>query len=207
MYPYQKTRVVPLAFLIALTAGCAHQQQAPQPSESERLAADYPNADKMTIARGDGAGQSRVVATGLDKPSHEVEPDVYRNRDASRVEVMRGGRYVLVTANATLQQRNLLEQTVNISIPASMTPSVEDGLRYTLQHTGYSLCAPQEEPQELLYSRPLPAAHFRLGPMPLREALQVLAGSAFEVQTDPISRNICYQVRDQRLIEETGHDG
>ncbi|WIX33234.1 PilL N-terminal domain-containing protein [Salinicola sp. JS01] len=206
MYPYQKTRVIPLAFLIALTAGCAHQQQPPQPSESERLAAAYPDAETMTIARSDESGP-RVVATGLDQATHEVEPDVYRDRDASRVEVMRGGRYALVTANATLQQRNLLEQTINISIPASMDPSVEDGLRYTLQHTGYSLCAPQGKPQELLYSRPLPAAHFRLGPMPLREALQVLAGSAFEVQADPIARTICYQVRDQRLIEEISHDG
>jgi type IV pili sensor histidine kinase/response regulator len=207
MYSFQQTRVVPLAFLIALLAGCAHQQPSPQPSESERLAADYPDAENMALSRSEGAHHSRVVATGLDQPTHEVEPDVYRYRDASRVEVMRNGRYALVTANATLQQRNLLEQTVNVSIPASMSPSVEDGLRYTLQHTGYSLCAPQGEPQQLLYSRPLPAAHFRLGPMPLREALQVLAGSAFEVQADPISRTSCYQVRDQRLIEETGHDG
>ncbi len=207
MYPFQKTRVVPLAFLIALLAGCAYQQPSPQPSESERLAANYSDSEKVTIARSEGTSHSRVVATGLDQPTHEVEPDVYRDRDASRVEVMRGGRYALVTANATLQQRNLLEQTVNVSIPASMSPSVEDGLRYTLQHTGYSLCAPQGEPQQLLYSRPLPAAHFRLGPMPLREALQVLASSAFEVQADPIARTICYQVRDQRLIEETGHDG
>lgn len=207
MYPFQKTRVVPLAFLIALLAGCAHQQPTPQPSESERLAADYPDAEKMALAGSKEGHHTRVVATGLDQPTYDVEPDVYRDLNASRVEVMRGGRYALVTANATLQQRNLLEQTVNVSIPASMSPSVEDGLRYTLQHTGYSLCAPQGEPQQLLYSRPLPTAHFRLGPMPLREALQVLAGSAFEVQADPIARTICYQVRDQRLIEETGHDG
>lgn len=207
MYSFQQTRVVPLAFLIALLAGCAHQQPSPQPSESERLAADYPDAEKMALAGSKEGPHARVVATGLDQPAYDVEPDVYRDRDVSRVEVMRGGRYALVTANATLQQRNLLEQTVNVSIPASMSPSVEDGLRYTLQHTGYSLCAPQGEPQQLLYSRPLPAAHFRLGPMPLREALQVLAGSAFEVQADPIARTICYQVRDQRLIEETGHDG
>ncbi|MCS2611053.1 PilL N-terminal domain-containing protein [Halomonas dongshanensis] len=160
----------------------------------------------MTLPYSAGMRYPRVVTTGLDQPTHEVEPDVYRDRDTSRVEVIRGGRYALVTASATLQQRNLLEQTVNVSIPASMSPSVEDGLRYTLQHTGYSLCAPQGKPQQLLYSRPLPAAHFRLGPMPLREALQVLAGSAFEVQADPIARNICYQVRDQRLIEEVGHD-
>lgn len=195
-----KARLIPLAFLIALSAGCAHQK--PQPTEAQRLAAEYPDADQMTVASTESGHPSRVVATGLDQPRHDVEPDVYRDRDATRVEVMRGGRYALVTANATLQQRELLEQTVNISIPASMNPTVEDGLRYTLQHTGYSLCVPQGQPQQLLYSRPLPAAHFRLGPMPLREALQVLAGSAFEVQADPIARIICYQVRDQRLVEE-----
>ena len=201
MSPFKKTRAIPLAFLIALTAGCAHQQQTSQPSESERLTAEYPLVDRMTVAslEADDA-DVRVIATGLDQPNHNVEPDIYRDRDATRVEVLRGGRYALIATHATLEQRNLLEQIVDISIPASISPTVEDGLRYTLQHTGYNLCAPQSDPQELLYSQPLPAAHFHLGPMPLREALQVLAGSAFEVQADPIARIICYQVRDQRLV-------
>ncbi|WP_186764478.1 hypothetical protein [Pistricoccus aurantiacus] len=166
------------------------------------MAAEYPHADQMTVASTRLTPSSKVVAVGLDQPRHDVEPDVYRDRDISRIEVMRGDRYALVSANATLQQRNLLEQTVRVSIPASMNPTVEDGLRYILQHTGYSLCRPQGEPQRLLYSRPLPAAHFRLGPMPLREALQVMASRAFEVQADPIARTICYQVRDQRLVGE-----
>lgn len=202
MYSLKKARLVPLAFLVALIAGCAHQPSPP--SESEQLAAEYPHADRMTVTTMEAApaSGSRVVVTGLDQPHHDVEPDIYRDRPVSRVEVMRGDRYALVSTNATLQQRNLLEQTVRVSIPASMNPTVEDGLRYILQHTGYSLCRPQGEPQRLLYSRPLPAAHFRLGPMPLREALQVMASRAFEVQADPIARTICYQVRDQRLVEE-----
>lgn len=198
----QKARLIPLVFLIVLSAGCAQQTQVPQPSESERLSAEYPDADLMAVANSDLDDDVRVVATGLDQPNHGVEPDIYRDRDVTRVEVLRGGRYALISTHATLQQRNLLEQIVNISIPASMNPTVGDGLRYTLQHTGYNLCAPQGDPQQLLYSRSLPAAHFRLGPMPLREALQVLAGSAFEVQADPIARVICYQVRDQRLVRE-----
>jgi conjugative transfer region protein (TIGR03748 family) len=202
MYPFQKTRAIPLAFLIALTAGCAHQQTSP-PSESEQIAADYPLVDRMTVATLEGDDPDvRVVATGMDQPTHDVEPDIYRHPDDAYVEVLRGGRYALVATKATLQQRDLLEQIVNVSIPASVNPTVEDGLRYTLQHTGYSLCAPQGEAQKLLYSRSLPAAHFHLGPMPLYEALQVLAGSAFEVQADPIARLICYQVRDQRLVRE-----
>ncbi len=196
MSPFKNTPIISLALLIALTAGCA--QQPSPPSESEQLAADYPDASQMTVASTD----STVIATGMDQPRHDVAPDVYREHDASRIEVMRGGRYALVTANATRQQRDLLEQFVDVSIPASVNPTVEDGLRYILQHTGYALCVPQGPAQRILYSRPLPAAHFRLGPMPLREALQVLAGRAFEVQADPIARMICYQVRDQRLVKE-----
>lgn len=204
----KKARLFPLAFLVALMAGCA-QQQAQPPSESERIAAQYPDADKVTIDVTKPAAQpgssSQVVATGMDQPTHNVEPDVYRDRRDvrdDRIEVLRGGRYSLVSARATLQQRELLEQVVDISIPASLNPSVEDGIRYTLQHTGFGLCRPQGEPQQLLYSRPLPAAHFDLGPMSLREALQVLGGPAFELQADPIARMVCYQVRDQRLAKE-----
>lgn len=195
-----KARLFPLTFLIALSAGCA--QQAQQPTDAERIAANYPDADRMAVASSEPDHNPRVVATGLDRPTHDVEPDVYRDRDASLVPVLREGRYVLLATHATLQERHLLEQIVNVSVPASINPTVEDGLRYTLQHTGYRLGPPQGDPQRLLYSRPLPAAHFRLGPMPLREALQVLAGSAFEVQADPFARTVYFQVRDQRLVEE-----
>lgn len=184
----QKYRVFALAFMVALITGCAHQPA--QPTESDRISAAYPEADRM------------VVAMGMDRPTHDVAPDIYREQEEGPEEVMRGQRFSLVIENAARRQRDLLEQVVNVSIPAQLNQSVEDGLRYTLQHTGYTLCPPQREPQKLLYSRPLPAAHYRLGPMPLREALQVLAGSAFELQVDPIVRTICYQVRDQRLVEE-----
>lgn len=188
MHPLKKNRAIPLALLVALSSGCASQQPA-QPSESDKIAIDYPDDEQMAIR------QPRVTVPGLNQSTNDVGPDVYQDRDAERVEVVRGGRYALVTANASLQQRDLLEQVVNISIPDSMNPTVEDGLRYLLQHTGYGLCMPQNKPQQILYSRPLPTAHFRMGPMPLREALQVIAGSAFDVQADPLLRTICYQVR------------
>ena len=188
MHPLKKNRAIPLALLVALSSGCVSQQPA-QPSESDKIAIDYPDAEQMAIR------QPRVTVLGLNQPTNDVGLDVYLDQDAERVEVVRGGRYALVTANASLQQRDLLEQVVKISIPDSMNPTVEDGLRYLLQHTGYGLCTPQNKPQQILYSRPLPTAHFRMGPMPLREALQVIAGSAFDVQADPVLRTICYQVR------------
>ncbi|PUB42728.1 conjugative transfer region protein (TIGR03748 family), partial [Pseudomonas sp. GV047] len=45
----------------------------------------------------------------------------------------------------------------------------------------------------VLFTRPLPAAHYRLGPIPLRNALQVLAGPAWQLTTDEVSRSVCFE--------------
>jgi type IV pili sensor histidine kinase/response regulator len=120
------------------------------------------------------------------------------------VEVIRTGRYQLVATQASLGQRYLLEQTLDVRIPASMITTVEDALHHTLRHTGYSLCPAPGPAQRTLYRKPLPAAHYRLGPMPLREALQVLGGDAWELEVDPVAREVCYQVRDIRYVPD--HD-
>lgn len=190
MHPMTKNCAIPLAFIMALSAGCASQQPSPQRNESEQFAIDYPEAEKLAIDVGVEQPDATMPGVNLGARTN-AHPD----QDQEHVVVVRGSRYALITANASLQQRDLLEQVINISIPDAMNPTVEDGLRYLLQHTGYGLCMPQDKPQQMLYSRPLPAAHFRLGPMPLREALQVIAGSAFDVQADPVLRTICYQVR------------
>ncbi|MCE8005314.1 hypothetical protein HOP53_20990 [Halomonas sp. MCCC 1A11081] len=98
-------------------------------------------------------------------------------------------------------QRHLLEQVVNVQVPPSVSTTVGDGIRYTLQHTGFTLCEPIHVHQRWLFSRPLPATHYRLGPMPLREALQVLAGDAWELEADPVRRQVCYEQRDIRTVE------
>src|SRR5690554_2858497 len=87
-----------------------------------------------------------------------------------------------------------------------MTTTVEDALHHTLRHTGYSLCPAPGPAQRTLYRKPLPAAHYRLGPMPLREALQVLGGDAWELEVDPVAREVCYQVRDIRYAPGHGDD-
>lgn len=184
-------------------AGCASQQ--PTMTEGERIAQAYPASSEMAISGADTDGSApqaerpQVVATGLRQPHHDVNPDVYEQHPPVQVEVLRTSRYQLVTSQATLEERQLLEQIVDVHIPPHMDTTVRDALRYTLDRTGYSLCEPQGRPQQLLYSRPLPSAHYDIGPMPLREALQVIAGPAFEVEADPIARLICYQVRNQRL--------
>ena len=65
-------------------------------------------------------------------------------------------------------------------------------MHYVLQRSGYSLC-PAAEPVKVLFTRSLPAAHYRLGPIPLRRALQVLAGPAWQLTTDEVSRSVCFK--------------
>lgn len=102
------------------------------------------------------------------------------------------GRYTLVSTEPSTEQRDLLAQVIDVSIPSSLSPSVQDALQYVLQRSGYSLC-PAAEPVKILFTRPLPAAHYRLGPIPLRRALQVLAGPAWQLTADEVGRSVCFE--------------
>ncbi|QZD73259.1 PilL N-terminal domain-containing protein [Pseudomonas sp. 3-2] len=105
---------------------------------------------------------------------------------------LRYGRYTLVSTAPTTEQRDLLAQIIDVSIPSNLNPSVQEAMHYVLQRSGYSLC-PAAEPVNTLFTRPLPAAHYRLGPIPLRSALQVLAGPAWQLTTDEVSRSVCFE--------------
>jgi type IV pili sensor histidine kinase/response regulator len=105
---------------------------------------------------------------------------------------LRYGRYTLVSTAPTTEQRDLLAQIIDVSIPSNLSPSVQDALQYVLQRSGYSLC-PVTAPVKVLFSRSLPAAHYRLGPIPLRSALQVLAGPAWQLTTDEVNRSVCFE--------------
>ncbi|MBX6349801.1 TcpQ domain-containing protein, partial [Pseudomonas aeruginosa] len=44
-------------------------------------------------------------------------------------------------------------------------------------------------------TRPLPAAQYKLGPMTLRNTLQVLSGPAWQVKVDEVARQVCFVLR------------
>jgi len=107
------------------------------------------------------------------------------------IPIARYGRYTLVELRPQAAQQNLLLQVVDVSIPATPPPSVDDGLRQVLQRSGYSLCNDAPDSASL-YGLPLPAAHLRLGPMFLHDALLTLAGPAWELQVDDRARQVCF---------------
>lgn len=59
--------------------------------------------------------------------------DVY----AASPEVVRYDRYLLVDTSPSAAQRAPLEQTIDIRIPASLSPTVADAMRYALRQSGY----------------------------------------------------------------------
>ncbi|WP_105198211.1 PFGI-1 class ICE element type IV pilus protein PilL2 [Escherichia albertii] len=110
-------------------------------------------------------------------------------------EVVRYDRYLLIDTSPSAAQRTPLEQTIDIRIPASLSPTVADAMRYALRQSGYSLCGITPANQ-VLYNQMLPAVHYQLGPMRLSQALQILAGEAWQLEVDSVQRIVCHSLRD-----------
>lgn len=111
------------------------------------------------------------------------------------------GRYATVPASPTQEQVQLLSAIVNMAFPASVV-TVGQAVRYLLQPSGYRL-SPQgasEPVRETLLNLPLPEPHRGLGAMPLKTALETLAGPAFRLVEDPVHRLVSFE-----RCEPNGH--
>ena len=103
-------------------------------------------------------------------------------------------RYSTVQAVPTIAQRDPLSGLVTMTFPNSVT-HVGQAVSALLEPSGYRLAdsraaAPE---REKLLSLPLPEAHRALGPMPLRLALQTLAGPAFVLVEDSVHRLVSFE--------------
>ena len=139
------------------------------------------------------------AATGTTSPPtvHDSLPEpavlvrtIAPEPEPGLIPVARYGRYTLVEMVPEPAQRDLLRQVIEILIPPTLDASVGDALRHVLLRTGYRLCDTTEA--AALYALPLPAAHLRLGPLSLRDALLALAGPAWELSVDDASRAVCF---------------
>lgn len=127
-------------------------------------------------------------------PSSRVQPQAPMSgmgMPAGPVPVYRYGRYTLVELVPEPEQRDLMQQVVEITIPPALDTTVGDAMRHVLQRSGYRLCDGSEA--ATLYALPLPAAHLRLGPLVLRDALLTLAGPAWDMAVDDTSRQVCFK--------------
>ena len=119
-----------------------------------------------------------------------VVPDSY----AVTPEVVRYDRYLLIDTSPNAAQIAPLEQIIDVRIPASFTPNIDDAMRYVLRQSGYSLCR-IDDSNSVLYNQILPAVHYHLGPMRLSQALQIMAGPAWQLEVDAVQRVVCHSLR------------
>ncbi|RML94517.1 DEAD/DEAH box helicase [Pseudomonas savastanoi pv. glycinea] len=134
----------------------------------------------------------------------QLSPDLYSNGAKPGQEPMvRYGRYALVNTAPEAEQRDLMAQIIDVSIPPNMHPSVQDAMQYVLSRSGYALCPPTTDHVNILFTRPLSSAQYKLGPMSLRNTLQVLAGPAWQVKVNEVMGVLAAKARKTVLLTGT----
>lgn len=142
------------------------------------------------------ASTSRTVL----KPATDIEETI-EPQTLPMIPVVREGRYTLVELAPEAGQEDLMQQIVEVMIPATLTATVGDALRYVLYRSGFGLCRSPDI--SLLDRLPLPAADLNLGPLTLESTLRILAGPGWNLKVDEMTRQVCFTPVSRRLARET----
>ena len=114
------------------------------------------------------------------------------NVPTSEVQV---GRYQTVLLQADQTQVDLLSVVVTRKLPEHVS-TVGEAVAALLDGSGYRLLsADLAEPYRVvLFALPLPEVQRQLGPLKLRQALELLTGPAFRLVIDPTYRLVSFQL-------------
>lgn len=151
-------------------------------------------------------GLSLLLAGCVCAPSpHPASPPVVKSaptpataaqKKTSPPEVIHTARYTLINMETDDSLRFPLRQIVSHTLPATTARHIltrEDALRRWLKGSGYGLCLAVTPAMKMFYASPLPDSQRRMGPVRTEQALQTIAGSAWVMTTDEISRTVCWQ--------------
>ncbi|WP_050857113.1 PFGI-1 class ICE element type IV pilus protein PilL2 [Burkholderia pseudomallei] len=137
-----------------------------------------------------------VTACATSAPPNATPPSMAvatpEPASSPTVPVVRYGRYTLIELIPDDGQRDLMQQVIDLTIPSAANATVGDALHYVLRRSGYRLCDERVDTTAVLYALPLPAAHEHLGPLTLRDALQLLAGPRWTLQINDETREVCF---------------
>ncbi|KAA8995842.1 MULTISPECIES: response regulator [Pectobacteriaceae] len=113
------------------------------------------------------------------------------------IEVVHTARYTLVSLTPDETLTFPLRQVTSHALPAPKknrpTATRGDALRAWLSGTGYGLCLPVTRDTRQLFASPLPDIQRSMGPMRIDDALRVIAGEAWVMNTDEVTRTVCFQ--------------
>jgi type IV pili sensor histidine kinase/response regulator len=104
------------------------------------------------------------------------------------------GRYQVTVPQPRPDQKDLLAAIVEIEL-SDAVKTVGEAIAAVLENSGYRLLSPNFEApcQEELFELPLPAVHRKLGPLTLRQALEVLSGPAYQPALDAVMRLVSFE--------------
>ncbi len=126
-----------------------------------------------------------AAVSTMDTSLHESVPANGRDRGVSR--------YQTTVPQPRPDQQDLLAAIVEIELSDDIK-TVGVAIVAVLENSGYRLSPnPSALCQEKLFELPLPAVHRRLGPLTLRQALEVLSGPAYRPAMDPVRRLITFE--------------
>ena len=137
-----------------------------------------------------GCATSSHRQNRTEQPVAPAPPAATQPSEPASIAVVRYSRYTLVETSPLDAQADLMQQVIDVTMPPSLTSTVRDALHYVLIRSGYRLC--DRDDNRILGTLPLPAAHMRLGPMTLRNVLQVLVGPAWVLEVDDMARQACF---------------
>ena len=105
------------------------------------------------------------------------------------------GRYQSVKLQPTDEQINLLSSIVEIELPEQVS-TVGQAITHLLDGSGYRLLSPKlaESYRSHLFAMPLPEVQRQLGPLSLRQALELLGGPAFRLVIEPTYRLASFEM-------------
>ena len=114
------------------------------------------------------------------------------NVGTSEVQV---GRYQSVMLEPTDEQIDLLSHIVDIEMPEQIN-TVGQAISHILDGSGYRLLSPKlaESYRSHLFAMPLPDVQRQLGPLSLRQALELLGGPAFRLVIEPTYRLASFEL-------------
>ncbi len=105
------------------------------------------------------------------------------------------GRYRSVVMRPDEHQVDLLSVVITRNFPEHVN-TVGKAVASLLDGSGYRLLSPKlaESYRSHLFAMPLPQVQRQLGPLSLRQALELLAGPAFRLVIDPTYRLVSFEL-------------
>ena len=100
-----------------------------------RLLAGFLGLLWSVLAGGCATTTAPVALDTIEEVSAAPEPEA-----PEYIPVVRYARYTLVELAPMAAQRDLLLQTIDVSMPEDARATVGDGLRHVLKRSGYQLC-------------------------------------------------------------------